>query len=87
MHVFGVECLRGGVFPVYMHITPTTLAPEDQRVVLSTYVDLINQADEVNYQVGCLREKIESYVGPINRPFKIVLCGYHYEIIPKVCLN
>lgn len=82
--VFGVECLRGGNFPPTMTITPASFDALDQRVALTAYVDLINAADEWNFQIGRLRSQIERHVGPINRPFTVVLRGWRYEIVPKV---
>lgn len=83
-YIFGVECLRGGNFPPTMTITPAAFDALDQRVALTVYVDLINAADELNFQIGRLRSQIEKYVGSINRPFSVVLRGWRYEIAPEV---
>jgi phage FluMu protein gp41 len=66
-----------------MTITPAAFDALDQRVALTAYVEMINAASDWNFQIGRLRSQIEKHVGPINRPFSVVLRGWRYEIVPS----
>lgn len=85
--IFGDEGLRGGNFPPYMTIKPVAFDAEDQHVALQRFVDIINAANDCDATVKKMRDKLQSYFGPIDRPFSAVLRGWKYLIIPKVSLH
>lgn len=87
IEVFGSECLRGSNFPPYMTIRASSFDPEDQRVALNIYVNLVNESGDADPSINKLREKLERHFGALTQPFWANLRGLTYHIIPKIYMH